>query len=252
VEHTWRGRIGATLLCGLVGALIGYVLSETQGSHPQRWPWVVVGAVLVAALGLLLWERVHRWRVHRHLRRQAERSQRETAEAIKRVSQANRRRELERQAEQKEENRRWRPTTQIGTPPAPWGSETPILWLHIPHNDMYADHVGETVVCEVWRSAYVHKSATEIEYDANHGTFRAVFPTDFMASADPWRTNPEPPGGFGGLRDGEYVVVWRSRPGGAAIATTSFWYSHGLYLLFATNIQPARAGGNSGMGSPIS
>jgi hypothetical protein len=63
--------------------------------------------------------------------------------------------------------------------------------------------------------------------------------------------NPEPPAGFGGLRDGEYVVVWRLGPGRDAIATTSFWYWHGRYQLFATGIQPARAGWNSGMGSPI-
>jgi uncharacterized membrane protein YfcA len=57
VDQTWRGRIGSSLLGAVVGALIGWALSLTQGSHPRRWPWMLVGAVVVAALALILWER---------------------------------------------------------------------------------------------------------------------------------------------------------------------------------------------------
>jgi len=60
---TWRGSAGAGLVGAVVGAVIGWVLSLTQGPHPTRWPWVVVGAAFGAGVLLLLWERVY---VKRH------------------------------------------------------------------------------------------------------------------------------------------------------------------------------------------
>jgi hypothetical protein len=45
--------VGSGLVVIIVGAVIGWALSLTQGSHPSRWPWVLVGAV--AGAGLFLW-----------------------------------------------------------------------------------------------------------------------------------------------------------------------------------------------------
>jgi hypothetical protein len=84
-----------------------------------------------------------------------------------------------------------------------------------PHNDMPGDRRGDTVTCEIWRSAHVRKSTTEIQYDAGHGTFTTVFPDGFADSRDPWLMNSDPPGG---LRDGEYTVIWRSVPEVRALA----------------------------------
>jgi MFS family permease len=56
MEPTWRGRVGSALLGAVVGAVIGWALSLTQEAHPQRWPWVLLGAVVVAAVFLLIWE----------------------------------------------------------------------------------------------------------------------------------------------------------------------------------------------------
>lgn len=54
---TWRGRIGSAVISALVGGLIGWALSLTVGSNPQRWPWIAIGALALGAIGLLLWEK---------------------------------------------------------------------------------------------------------------------------------------------------------------------------------------------------
>jgi hypothetical protein len=54
---TWRGRIGSAVISALVGGLIGWALSLTVGSNPQRWPWIAIGALALGSTGLLLWEK---------------------------------------------------------------------------------------------------------------------------------------------------------------------------------------------------
>lgn len=54
---TWRGRIGSAVISALVGGLIGWALSLTVGSDPQRWPWIAIGALALGSIGLLLWEK---------------------------------------------------------------------------------------------------------------------------------------------------------------------------------------------------
>jgi MFS family permease len=56
MDATWRGRIGSSIIGAVVGALIGYALSLTQGAHPQRWPWELIGALFMVAVALLVWE----------------------------------------------------------------------------------------------------------------------------------------------------------------------------------------------------
>lgn len=46
-------RVGVALLAMLGGALLGWALSLTQGSHVRHWPWIAVGAVLTLAVGLI-------------------------------------------------------------------------------------------------------------------------------------------------------------------------------------------------------
>jgi hypothetical protein len=154
-------------------------------------------------------------------------------------------------ADEAERNKQYRTAIRMRHPAPAWGPESVDLWLYIPHNDTYADHVGQTAQCEVWRSAYVYRSP-QLPFDADHGAFTTIFPAAFGdVCGDPWRMNPESPAGFGGRRDGEYVVVWRNQDG-EAVASTSFWYWHGRYYLSSTGAYPAKAGWNSGMGIPIS
>lgn len=53
---TWPLRLASALAGILGGALLGWALSLTQGSHVQRWPWVVIGGVAVLILGLAITE----------------------------------------------------------------------------------------------------------------------------------------------------------------------------------------------------
>lgn len=46
-------RLGLSLLGVLGGALLGWALSLTQGSHVQHWPWMVVGGVLALSGALI-------------------------------------------------------------------------------------------------------------------------------------------------------------------------------------------------------
>lgn len=123
------------------------------------------------------------------------------------------------------------------------------LWLHVPHNDTYAEHVGEAAVCEVWRSAYVYRARQAARYDSGHGCFTAVFPSDFEEPPDPWLLNPTPPGG---RRDGEYTVVWRLEPDGEAVAHTWFRFKNGRYELFNADREPASTDWKCGWGRSIS
>lgn len=58
----WRLRLGQAMLAMLGGALLGWLLSLTQGSHVHHWPWIVVGAVLTLAVGLIAVEIIARFR----------------------------------------------------------------------------------------------------------------------------------------------------------------------------------------------
>src|SRR5271166_1664719 len=49
----WRVRLGLSLLGVLGGAMLGWALSLTQGSHVQHWPWTVVGGILALAVALI-------------------------------------------------------------------------------------------------------------------------------------------------------------------------------------------------------
>jgi hypothetical protein len=46
-------RLGLALLAMVGGAVLGWALSLTQGSHVQHWPWIAVGAVLALAVALI-------------------------------------------------------------------------------------------------------------------------------------------------------------------------------------------------------
>ena len=67
----WHVRFGLALLTIVAGALTGWLLSLTQGSHGHHWPWVVVGGVVALALGLIAAEFLSR---RRNDARQAEMS----------------------------------------------------------------------------------------------------------------------------------------------------------------------------------
>jgi len=57
-RRSWRLRLGLSIVSGVAFAIIGDVLSLTQGSHAQRWPWLVVGGVLGVGLVLICYDGV--------------------------------------------------------------------------------------------------------------------------------------------------------------------------------------------------
>lgn len=107
MEHTWRWRVGIALVAAVLGSMIGYLLSLTQGTEPQRWPWAVVGALVAAGVALIAWERIRVWRAHGFQLRQTEQAQQAEAAAAEQAERARQAREAQRRAEQAEQNRRW-------------------------------------------------------------------------------------------------------------------------------------------------
>ena len=222
--------------------------------------WLDAGIVfLILGLAILLVVAIHfvgawsreRLRAQRQRRQEAQKAVIEEA-VTKALGLAHQDRAGRQRAAELEQDKRWRAVPQMGHPAPPWGSESVIIWLHVPHNDRYSDHVGEAFTCEVWRSAYAYKSRQTIRIRGRTRMLPCGFPSRLEEPQDPWKENLAYRASPGGRRDGEYVVVWRNSASGEAVATCSFWFRLRRYELFPTGDQPTGTGWNSGMEIPSS
>lgn len=154
--------------------------SKSQDLARDGWYIVplIIGVVgflaLIVILALWGFSAVRQWRT-RHPSRRKTRADaaRRQQDRVNAAAEAKAKLDLK-IAEQAEANKNYRAVPQMGTPPVPWGSESVILWLHVPNSDTFTSHVGETVWCEVWRSAYAYRTTNEIPYDPDHGCFSGV------------------------------------------------------------------------------